>query len=190
MESKEGAVSGAATARRILDNALTALVDSGRLRREAPRRYVGTLGDLTILIEAELWPDRAGRFMIVHWGVDYPPARDPAFNSAEDAFVNGNLKGLAGQGRGVMPIRLPGAPHKISDYLPGTLRPASEDDASQQIRELLTNGLDTQFARVRSASDLASYIEDHGDFLTRNGIWPEDAASQAHSAATLFAAGR
>lgn len=174
--------------RRILDGACRSLVDAGHLERVGPRRHVGELGRLTFVVEAEAWPDHDGRFLRVCWGIDYLPARDPAFTAASDAFVNGDLKGLAGKGRGVLPIRLPSAPQRITDHLPGTLRPTSEDDAARRIARLLDGGFAREFRALATPTDLASYIEARGGFLRANGIWPADPAGQAHTAARLLAA--
>lgn len=165
-----------AVARDIVDAAAQELVHRGSVRRLGPMRFHGRPHELDLHIEAEMWPDRTGRYFRVLWGIDRRELHDAGSPvGAEHCILGGDLKGLLGRGAGVLPIKLPGERAGLLDFLPrmGPARPSNVEDAVEFVRSALMDEFLPLTEMLRTRTELADHLVDSRRSIDRNGLQPE-----------------
>ena len=182
-----------AVAREIIDAAVRELVHRGPVRRLGPMRFHGRPHELDLHIEAEMWPDRTGRYFRVLWGIDRRELHDAGSPvGAEHCILGGDLEGLLGRGAGVLPIKLPGERAGLLDLLPriGSARPSNFEEAVEFVRSALLDEFLPLTERLRTRTELAEYLAVNRRSIDRNGLRPEGEVKDLWAARLLIDAGR
>ncbi len=182
-----------AAAREIVDAAVRELVHRGAVGRVGPMRFRGRPHELDLHIEAEMWPDRTGRYFRVLWGIDRRELHDAGSPvGAEHCILGGDLKGLLGRGAGVLPIKLPGERAGLLDFLPriGSARPSTSEEAVEFVRSALIDEFLPLTEMLRTRTELAEHLAVNRRSIDRNGLRPEGEVKDLWAARLLIDACR